>query len=598
MAKTTAKVPGRLLEKKQNGSMYYYHVRTHRVKIDPSNQGKGRGSGKSKVVTETKYLGTADAILEKLEKEKAVKIEKKAYGLPCALWKIVKEIGLVEIVNRVVNKQKRQRKVSLGEYIALAAMNQVGHSSSKRGLGKWYEGTVLERITQISKKQLSSQHFWNAFDEIVSEHGLEKKKQEDGVWESRKIGFGELEELLDDKKIEEIEEELWKSISEKYDLLLDGVLYDGTNFYTFMAPDTAANIPQRGENKQKRNDKRQVGLALCALRQCGIPIFHKVYGGQTNEQDLFPETISRLIKCYSKIGKKAEKLTLIFDQGSNSQDHIQSLEDKIHFVGGLSVSNYPELGDIPVKEYPGMYKNKNMYWTTMQVYGKECLVIMTYSENQAKKKREQFNKRLNRVQNSLNGKIKKESLKDPDELKREIQEQLRIQKICTAQAQKYFEIKCHITGSGVRVSRVVRNQKEVREKRKTFGKRIIFTDLTEEDPVKVIEDYASKQRIEDDFKVMKDREYVSLWPMYHWTDTKIRMHAFVTVVGLLLVKLIEQKIRSHGLEISGKALVNELSDITECLMYYSSKGTERCICEMSRNQKEIYEILGLEEFLD
>jgi transposase len=589
---------GRIVsDKRKNGQTYYSYVLTYRVKINPENTGKARGSGKSMVVTESQYLGIAEAILEKMQSGSANKIKTKAFGLPCALWKIVQEIDLINIVNKVTNKQKRKRKVSLGEYIAIAAINQVGHVASKNALAEWYEKTSLARITGISSEQLTSQHFWNAFEEIVSEKELEKKKQEEGVRESSKLLFEELERLLDDSKIEEIEEELWKIIADKFDLVLDAVLYDGTNFYTFMDETTAANIPQRGANKQKRFDKRQVGLALAVLRQWGIPIFHKIYGGQTNEQCLFPTAISRLVKLYSKISKSVEKLTIIFDQGSNSQEHIESLEDKVHFIGALSASDYPSLCSIPVSKYPGKYKNMQFCHKKMQIYGRESLVVLAFNPKHQRKQRLTFNKQIDRTQNSLNAKIKKESSGDLNVLKQEILQSLDSRKIISAKAAQYLEIKDHINGSGIRSLKVVRKKKEVTEKRLTFGKNIIFTDLVDEKPEKVLADYGSKQTVEDDFELLKDRFSVSLWPMYHWTDTKIRVHAFVSVLALLLIKLAEHKVRSHGLHIGGRALVNELQDITEALVVYNFEEAERKICEMSHNQEEIFDILGLEEFV-
>lgn len=596
MTKTSAK--GRLVPKKDGDQIYYYHIRTYRQKLNPENKGKTRGSGKSKVVTDTTYLGTADSILEKLARQSPVKVHKKSFGLPCALWKMAQEIKLIEIVNKVVNKQKRTRKVNLGEYIVLAAINQVGHTSSKQGLASWYQSTVLPRITGISSKHLTSQHFWNAFEEIVSEKELERNKQQAGIDAASKVTFEQLEELLDDRNIEEIEEEIWKVVTDKFDLLLDVILYDGTNFYTFMDPTTAANIPQRGENKQKRYDKRQIGLVMAVLRQWGIPIFHKIYGGQTNEQCLFPTAISQLTKCYSRIGKTLEELTIVFDQGSNSREHIENLEDTIHFIGALSPCDYPNLSAIALKEYTGRYKDSQFYDTKMKVYGRESLVILCYCEKQRKKQLASFNTQVSRVQSALTSKIKKESSsKEWDELKEDIQQDLKSRKIFSAKASRYLEIKDQINGAGKRTLRIVRKKKELLQKRLTFGKRIVFTDLVDEKPEKILGDYASKQGIEDDFKILKDRQYVSLWPIRHWTDTKIRIHAFVTVLALLLIKLIEHQVRSEGTQISGKSLVNELQDITECLLLYNTNESETEICEMNTNQKEIFKILALEQFI-
>jgi transposase len=171
-------------------------------------------------------------------------------------------------------------------------------------------------------------------------------------------------------------------------------------------------------------------------------------------------------------------------------------------------------------------------------------------------------------------------------------------KISGAKASQYLAIKDDVNGSGVRSLKVVCKRAELAKKSLTFGKRIIFTDMLQQPPETVLSEYQGKQVVEDDFKILKDRQYVSFWPMYHWTDTKIRVHAFITVLALLLVKLVEFQVRSQGgIQISGKALVNELQDMTESLLVYNPKDAERKLCILTTNQKEIFTALALESFL-
>lgn len=273
------------------------------------------------------------------------------------------------------------------------------------------------------------------------------------------------------------------------------------------------------------------------------------------------------------------------------------LEDKVHFIGALSPCDYPKLALVPISHYSGKYKNKVYYHTKMEIYDRESLVILVFDPKLQIKQRLTFNKQIDRTQSSLNTKVKRESSANLDQLKQQILQDLSARKILTARASHYLEIKDHVNGSGVRSLKVVRKKKEVLEKRLTFGKYIIFTDLLEESPEKILADYGSKQTIENDFRLLKDRFCVSLWPIYHWTDTKIRVHSFISVLALLLFKLIEYKVRSHGLQIGGKALVHELQDITEALVVYNLNEAERKICDMTRNQEEIFDVLGLKSFI-
>jgi len=80
-----------------------------------------------------------------------------------------------------------------------------------------------------------------------------------------KTDIDELEEILDDSNIKAIEGGIWKNLADRFNFLLDVVLYDTTNFYTFHQPGTPNSLAQFGKNKQHRNDKRQVGLQLAIL---------------------------------------------------------------------------------------------------------------------------------------------------------------------------------------------------------------------------------------------------------------------------------------------------------------------------------------------
>ena len=81
--------------------------------------------------------------------------------------------------------------------------------------------------------------------------------------------------------IKDIEAEIVGRAILLFEIPLDTVLYDATNFFTFIAStNTKPILAARGHNKQKRDDLRQIGVALLCSRLSGIPLWHQVYGGQ------------------------------------------------------------------------------------------------------------------------------------------------------------------------------------------------------------------------------------------------------------------------------------------------------------------------------
>ncbi len=61
---------GHIYPKVIKGTSYYYYQHTWREKIDPEAHGKSCGSGKSKVRTQSIYLGTAESIVQRLKQSR------------------------------------------------------------------------------------------------------------------------------------------------------------------------------------------------------------------------------------------------------------------------------------------------------------------------------------------------------------------------------------------------------------------------------------------------------------------------------------------------------------------------------------------------
>ena len=66
-------------------------------------------------------------------------------------------------------------------------------------------------------------------------------------------------DALPENSIESIERDLLRNVMASYPIGTDTLFYDTTNFYTFIdSANDRCDIAQRGKNKQKRYDLRQV----------------------------------------------------------------------------------------------------------------------------------------------------------------------------------------------------------------------------------------------------------------------------------------------------------------------------------------------------
>jgi transposase len=134
-----------------------------------------------------------------------------------------------------------------------------------------------------------------------------------------------------------------------------------------------------------------------------------------------------------------------------------------------------------------------------------------------------------------------------------------------------------------------------------LGKTIIITNREDWDDEKIILAYRSQFIIEDVFKEMKDRSTGSWWPLFHWTDSKIRVHGLYCSIALLLRALAFRRVRQANISISMKRFLSELNDIREVINIYPRKRGQKnhrkqsVLTKFSELQEQIIKLLDLKK---
>ena len=254
-----------------------------------------RVNGKPRIVWQ-KYLGTVDGIVERMERPRperpreAVLFE--AVGA-AALLRIAQRLDLMGLIDAAV--PKRAQGPSVGHYIALAALNRALAPCSKLALGDWYEQTVLRRLWRFEKAAFSSQQFWDHMS------------------------------MVSPSAIEAIQTALAPRIRQEFGLDAEVLLYDTTNFFTFLSSTNDRRpVAQRGHSKAKRHDLRQAGLALLVTRDFQAPLFHRMYEGNLPDVSLFAALAQELIARHRQMDVQG-RATLVFDKGNVSEDAMEQL---------------------------------------------------------------------------------------------------------------------------------------------------------------------------------------------------------------------------------------------------------------------------------
>jgi transposase len=135
-----------------------------------------------------------------------------------------------------------------------------------------------------------------------------------------------------------------------------------------------------------------------------------------------------------------------------------------------------------------------------------------------------------------------------------------------------------------------------------LGKTLLFTDRTGWSDEQIVLAYRAQHHIEADFRRLKDPHYLIFRPAFHWTDQKLRVHAFYCVLALLLLNLLRRKLAKAGIPLSVAKMMDTLTDIREVTLLYSgASGSQKplartVLADMTPNQCKIVETLGLERY--
>jgi hypothetical protein len=70
-----------------------------------------------------------------------------------------------------------------------------------------------------------------------------------------------------------------------------------------------------------------------------------------------------------------------------------------------------------------------------------------------------------------------------------------------------------------------------------LGRTVLLTNRIDWTAEQIVAGYSGQQQIEQVFRGLKDGDWLGWGPMYHWTDSKIRIHAFYCMLGVSLAEV-------------------------------------------------------------
>lgn len=563
-----------LVAKRKGNKLYYYLVESARVE------------GKPRIVHQ-RYLGTAERLAALVENGAAPipsSAASRQVGLAGALWVAAQRSGVFDLLASLW-KQPRSGP-STAHYLLLAAIHRICEPGPKTDVAEWYRHSILYPAWHFPPERFSSQAFWDCFD------AMELAQPHQSFDPNDDLDRAQLRLLS-----------LWNSRQMVSSRLL---CYDATNFYTFIAStNERSTLAQRGHNKQGRHNLRQVGLSFILDGLHGLSLGHHVYPGNVSDSGEFDVSLSRILQLLDGAQMARHSVTIVFDKGSAALPNTLALDQAgLGWVSALPWNQAPvELRDLPIEQLSALPDHPGVQAIARRslVHGKERLCVVKYSASFMAEQIHSLSTSLAKVTQALR-RLAIDAAK-ADYRGSEAQIKKKISRWLEPQYLKEI-VRYQITAAnqGWRLQFDIDSAAFNELMTRRLGRTVLITNRLDWTAEQVVAAYRGQEAIEQVFRGLKDGNWLNWGPMYHWTDSKIRIHAFYCMLGISLLHYLLAEARKVVPQLSLEVLQDELRKIEQYVLLYppqGDKGPHRTAVVQSKQtltQQLLAGTLGLDQF--
>jgi transposase len=563
-----------LVAKKKGKRLYYYVVESARV------------DGQPRIVHQA-YLGSA-AKVAALVRERTAPVPLAAtcreFGLPGALWLAAQRTGLFRLLESLWPAPRSGPTPA--HYLLLAAIHRICQPGPKTEVADWYRNTVLSSLWGFPPERFSSQAFWDAFERILPQHLDPLSLDQDPLDQAqlRLLGWWKEKQLVSRRLL----------------------AYDTTNFYTYIASTNTRNqLAQRGHNKQGRHNLRQVGLSYVLDGENGLSLCHHVYRGNLADAEEFSISLARILAMLDRNQIARETVTLVLDKGGAALANTVQLEEAgVGWIAALPWNQAPaELRERPAEQLEPCSSAQPGVRAAAErslVHGREYLCVVKYSASFAAEQLHSLTTSLSKVLQYLR-RLSME-LNKPKARWKEHPIRQKIQRWLAGQfleALVRYQLEWHEGRWRLQFDYDTAAWQRLVSQR--LGRTVLLTNRLDWSAEQVALAYSGQQQIERVFRGLKDGDWLGWGPMYHWTDRKIRIHAFYCLLGISLLQYVHKQGQAAWADLSVEQLLDELRHIQQFVLLYPAqgeKGPHRVATVLSQQtlvQKALAASLGLDQ---
>jgi len=354
------------------------------------------------------------------------------------------------------------------------------------------------------------------------------------------------------KEKKQLDELVYQKIGNLFPSRNKIVVYDLTNIY-FEGQMQASNKAKFGRSKQKRNDRRLIGLAL-SIDALGFVRNSQFFNGNVSEPGTFLDLLDALS---AQLTDGLGKPLIVMDAGIATDENLALLRSKSYRYDYVSVSrSKPKTYDKISENAKTITDNRGheIQLTKVSVAGKEDHFLHIKSAQKVKKETAMDEKMTKKLEGQL------QDIKDKLSKKRTLKKIAKVHEKVGAIKAKLSRVGYlyEITYIEDQEKGIVTDLqwKRIKKKEKPKGEYFLrYTDNVIEEN-KIWDLYNLTRDVEAVFRCLKTD--LDIRPIYHQKDKYIEPHIWLGIISYQVVNYIRRKLKLTGNNDSWTTIVNKM----------------------------------------
>ena len=506
-----------LVAKQIKGHEYFYLIERER-------------QGKRVVTSRTIYVGNRQKLAEMLQLSASAVLPTsftaQSVGAALALATLAEELDIAKLIDGAC--PVRSGAAPVGQRLLLAAIHRVlapRRDNGVRHLAAWYESSMLAEVFPGLGPTLDDRRICEMLGGLTS------------------------------KQVDAVEAAVVQRLIRSEGLSTNALAFDCTNFDSYAGARSRSRLLQRGHGKSGK-PLRVMGLGLLATDDEGMPLLTFAYPGNENDVTAFRRFLQALDRRRASFPLTLD-VTVAADGGNVSKQLLLRLEkDPRYYVMRLPPHHLSDLQRCPREELTALGGHlKGHVWAKKYqcaVYGVQRCVLDSYSRRMHQRQlpglrrdRDLARAELVHLQQLLErqrqGLRRVKPLTVPA-VKRRVEKALAREHMASL-----FQVEI-AKGEGAPVLTFVESEEAWKHLDDyVLGRTLLVTNRVDWAPEQIVSASRIQSRNECLFRELKDPGGASMLPLRHRRDKALRAHALVVVLGLILAKVLQRRIKKAGL---------------------------------------------------